>query len=151
MLTLATLVDEQRVSEGRGKGAANKGKILRHRIIIGIDAYNIVYAEGSGETPPGKKFVSSLTHLLPILQENNLNEEDAHNKIVEALKIIYGPDVQSGTLGGVKTAFSALDRRLGISKRNQLGILEIHRLMQATGKFGGDEETESDTEPDTEE
>jgi hypothetical protein len=151
MLTLAVLVDEQRASEGRGKGAV-KGAMVLHRIIIGVDKFNIIYAEGATETPPGKKFVPNLTLLIPILQENNLNLEDAHAKVVASLAIIHNVDVQSlgGTTGGVKTAFSALDRRFNISKRiKTTGELELYQLMKATGKFGGDDE--SDSEPDAEE
>lgn len=59
MIVLATLKDEMVAGLRRAAG-----KQIRKIIIVGLDNYNIVIAEGSDPANPvGKKFFGKLTHL----------------------------------------------------------------------------------------
>lgn len=82
MITLATLQDE--MVEGQRRAA---GKMIRKIVIIGLDNYNIVIAEGSDpENPVGKKFFGRLTHLADGLAEYGLDVEYARKQILAFFK-----------------------------------------------------------------
>lgn len=129
MITLATLKDE--MIEGQRRAA---GKQIRRIVIIGLDNYNILIAEGSDPANPvGKQFYAKLVHLAKGLAEYGL-EECARKKMLAFFERYSGAPV--GDL-----SWAEMDKRFEVGKRctDSSGKLRLYSDLKARGWKDDDE------------
>ncbi len=123
MITLATLKDE--MVEGRCRAA---GKKIRKLVIIALDNYNILIAEGSDPANPvGKHFYCKLAHMAKGLAEYGL-EACARKKMLAFFERYSGE-----SLGDL--SWAEMDKRFEVGKRctDSTGRLQLYPDLKAKG------------------
>lgn len=132
MITLATLQDE--MVDGQRRAA---GKKIRKIVIIGLDNYNVVIAEGSDPANPvGKKFFANLDQLSRGLADYGLDIEFARKQMLVFFKK-YAGEEPVGDLTWLE-----MDKRFQVGKRctDSTGRLQIYPDLKERGWADGDEE-----------
>lgn len=125
MIILATLKDE--VVDGRGRAA---GKRIRKIVVIGLDNYNVVIAEGSDPANPvGKRFFAKLTHLSNGLVEYGLDTEHARKQMIAFFKRYSGEE----SLGDL--SWAEMDERFKVGRRctDSSGKLQFYVNLKKRG------------------
>jgi len=136
MIHLLTLCDEP-ITVSRGRYT---GRTSRCRVLIGVDFYNIVLAEGAGEEPPGKRFVSTLTQFAKMLEEwTDIDREVVRQQLSTLLCRLFGGEQTD------RLTWGEMDKRFLISQREKgsSGRLSLYRRLKEAGlegKISADEE-----------
>lgn len=138
MITLATLRDE--MVEGQRRAA---GKQIRRLVIICLDNYNLVIAEGSDPAnPQGKHFFGNLTHLAIGLTADYAElVEIARKGILDFFEKYSGE-----TVGDL--SWAEMDKRFEVGKRTKdsSGKLKLYPDLRERGWSDGAETSQTASE-----
>jgi len=144
MIELAIIHDETRMGKRRAAG-----RMLRHRVHIAVDRFNVVVAESTDDgNAVGKKFVARLSQLEKlILPEYGIATDIVAQKVgVSLSKFLNQPIKETMTLSELDTQFCIGKRTKGSS-----GELYLYQQLKKSGLVNESDNEEEDGEDEDEE
>lgn len=131
MIEIATILDETRAGQRRAAG-----RMIRRKILIAVDRFNIVLAESTDDgNPIGRKFMPRLASLAQILPEFGVDLQKAEKALSDGFEQLFGDPIKQTTLAG-------LDEQFKVSKRtdNSTGELLLYRHLKEMGLSSGSDD-----------
>lgn len=122
MIIFATIIDEERDSK---RGPARK---VRYRMGLGVDNYNVIIAETTGEKWGGRLFYGSLAQVSRALIANDYPEDVALQATRKGLQRIAEMDLS-------QMSWEEMDVALEVSKRKKdaSGLLILKETLKEAG------------------
>ena len=131
MYILCIVKDETR--EGQRKAS---GKMIRHRVGIGVDRFNISLCETTAEAFQGKKFSPRFAFLVKYFGDFGVDPEYARCQLRDALSHIFGEELPDDI------TFAQMDEHFhpGKCAPDSTGEIEFYRALKEKygTKRGGD-------------